>query len=145
MIVYTKDDYAKAYTEIIEILKYISKEDLNKIPQEKLEFYLKKRDVNYQFKYDDKLLFEQQKISRLTKIIIANLYVEYWAEEEERKQIKNKDKLELEKQESQKREKYSYDNLFKKNKRESEITSMVVVKEKNIIQKILYKIKKFFN
>ena len=28
--IYTKEDYAKAYTELIEILKYVPNEDLKK-------------------------------------------------------------------------------------------------------------------
>ena len=39
--IYTKEDYAKSYTELIEILKYISKSDLNKIPKDKIKNYIK--------------------------------------------------------------------------------------------------------
>ena len=32
-------EYAMAYTEVIEILKYVPDEDVQKIPNEKLEFF----------------------------------------------------------------------------------------------------------
>ena len=32
-------NYANAYTEVLEILKYIPKEDYNKIPKNKIELY----------------------------------------------------------------------------------------------------------
>ena len=31
--------YAKAYTEVLEIIKYFPEEEYNKIPKEKIEFY----------------------------------------------------------------------------------------------------------
>ena len=31
--------YAKAYTEVLEIIKYFPKEEFAKIPEEKIEFY----------------------------------------------------------------------------------------------------------
>mgnify|MGYP007072994665 FL=1 len=31
--------YSKAYTEVFEIIKYLPKEEYNKIPKDKIEFY----------------------------------------------------------------------------------------------------------
>ena len=41
--------YAKAYTEVLEILKYFSEEEYSKIPQEKIEFYKNNMDKNYNY------------------------------------------------------------------------------------------------
>lgn len=145
---YTKEDYAKSYTELIEILKYVSNEDLKKIPKTKLETYMKNRDCNYNYIYNKELSFENQNILKLTKILIANIYIQYWASNEEREEIRNQDKKELYKIEMKKKEIYSTDNLFnKKTKTEvncNQETSMIVIKKKNIIEKIIDKIKKKF-
>ena len=36
--------YAKAYTEVLEILNHFSKEEYSKIPQEKIDFYKNNMD-----------------------------------------------------------------------------------------------------
>ena len=43
----TNNTYARAYTEILEIIKYFTKEEYAKIPKEKIEFYRKNMDTNY--------------------------------------------------------------------------------------------------
>lgn len=145
--VYTKEDYARAYTELIEVLKHISTSSLNKIPKENLEMYNAQKDKNYKYKYNEDLEFEEQNMSQLTRILIANLYIEYWASEEEKSAIKEKDKEELLQIEMQKREQYNPDNLFanrKVVKKEEVATSLTAIKEKNIFEKIIDKIKSIF-
>lgn len=144
---YTKEEYAKAYTELLEILKHISKESLNKIPKEKLDMYNKNKDKNYTYKYDEQLEFEEQNILQLTRILIANLYIEYWAEEDEKNEIKQRDRKELEQIEKEKREKYNPDNLFnnKKSIEKEEILNISVIENKNIFKKLLEKIKRLIN
>ena len=39
--------YAKAYTEVIEILKHIPKEEYDKIPETEIQFYENNCDKNY--------------------------------------------------------------------------------------------------
>ena len=53
-------NYANAYTEVLEILKYIPKEDYNKIPKNKIELYETYSNKNYNFiKNTDKTLDEK--------------------------------------------------------------------------------------
>ena len=47
-----ENTYEKAYVEILEILKYIPMREYNKIPKERIEFFEKNKDKNYQYKYD---------------------------------------------------------------------------------------------
>ena len=46
------NNYEKAYTEILEILKYIPKEEYERIPKEKILFFEENCDKNYEFKFD---------------------------------------------------------------------------------------------
>lgn len=142
---YTKEDYAKSYTELLEILKYISYEDVQKIPKEKLSYYDKNKDITHIYVYDPQLSFEEQSISKLTKILIANLYIEYWTTEEEYAKIKANDKKELYNKELEKKKQYPIDNLFssktKTEKTSANVTSMTVINKKGILARILYKIK----
>ncbi len=145
--VYTEEDYAKSYMELLEILKYIPYEDVKKIPKEKLSYYEKNKDITYIYSYNPQLSFEEQ-TSKLTKILIANLYIDYWTTAEEQIQLKAQDKKELNDLEIEKKKKYPTEDLFSKKKKSSKIdtmvTSMTVVNQKGTFSRILYKIKKLF-
>ncbi len=147
VVTYTKEDYAKAYTELLEVLKHISYSSLNKIPKEDLEMYNQNKDKNYKYEYNSKLEFEQQKMSRLTRILIANIYIQYWASEEERTKIKQMDRNELEQIEIEKRNMYNPDTLFSNRKKQNKIEteSLVIIKKKNIFERIVEKIKQILN
>ena len=54
-------EYANAYSEVLEILKFISKEDYEKIPANKIELFKLNSNKYYEFTYDpEKTLDEQQ-------------------------------------------------------------------------------------
>ena len=138
---YSKEEYAKAYTELLEILKHIEQEQLNKIPQEQIELYKANQDKEYDYTYNSEIPLEDQPISHLTKILIANLYVEYWATDEEKEQIKKEDEEYFKKQEAIKQQKYSKD-IFATNKETTE-TSLIIVEKKGFIQRIMEKLKQW--
>ena len=71
--------YAVAYSEVLEILKYIPIEDYNKIPESKINLF--KANANYEntFKYDPNKTLEEQNVSKIAKGIIILLFRDYWA------------------------------------------------------------------
>lgn len=140
---FTKEDYAKAYTELNEILKYIPKEFISKIPKAKYQNYIKNRDINYKFFYDSSQSLENQKILKLTKILIANLYIDYWANDEEKKAIRIKEQRELYDLDQKKKEKYNPDTIFLKDDitKSNSNKSIAVIKNKNLFERFLDKIK----
>ena len=143
--------YAKAYTEVLEIIKYFPKEEYNKIPQEKIEFYKNNMDKDYIFTIDPEIDLSEQNISKEANAIIINLFTEYYATEEQKVKVKEILELNKKKEEQEKREKYNPDNIFKitddKTKDTNETkteTALVEYKEpffvrfKNFIFKILH-------
>ena len=42
-------EYANAYSEVLEILRYVSKEDYNKIPKEKITLFETNSNKEYNF------------------------------------------------------------------------------------------------
>lgn len=108
-------EYSMAYKEVIEILKYVPDEDVAKIPQEKIDFYKKHMDNEYDYKIDETKDFSEQTISETTEAILACIFRDYWATPYQRERILTKEKYDLEKLEEEKREKYNPDNIFKKN------------------------------
>ena len=141
-------EYAMAYTEVIEILKHVPDEDVNKIPKEKLEFYKANMDNEYKYKLDMTKEFEEQEISDITKAILANIFRDYWATPYQKERIEAKEKYDIEKLEEEKREKYNPDNVFKNNKEETfvENTNLPVeIKKKTFFKKLISFIKGLFN
>ncbi len=76
--------YANAYTEVLDILKYISKEDYEKIPKSKIKVFEENSNKNYSFTYDENKTLDEQNVSEITKVIIAILFRDYWATKEQR-------------------------------------------------------------
>ena len=94
--------YANAYTEVLDILKYISKEDYEKIPKSKIKVFEENSNKNYSFTYDENKTLDEQNVSEITKAIIAILFRDYWATKEQRyiiikkqQEIKEKKQKEL--------------------------------------------------
>ena len=145
------ETYAKAYKEIIEILKYTKKSDVKKIPKEKIIMWKTNMDENWNFKVDTSKNLEDQKILAETRAIIANIFYDYWATDYQKQRIDEKNKKIAEIQEIQKREKYNPDKLFKDEHAEKisniseENYSLTVIKENKWYIKIFNKLKKIFN
>ena len=110
----TNPTYAKAYTEVLEILNSFPEEEYDKIPIEKIEFYRNNMDKEYNFTINPEIDFEEQYISKEANAIIVNLFKEYFATDEQKVKIEEILKINQEKEEQVKREKYNPDNLFNK-------------------------------
>ena len=145
--------YAKAYTEVLEIIKYFPEEEYAKIPIEKLEFYKKYRDQDYIFSINPEIDLSEQNISKEANSIIINLFRDYYATEEQKVKIKEILELNQKKEEEKKREKYNLDNIFKNrqntpnnfDKKDNKCLAVIEVKEKNFLQRIFEKIKIFLH
>lgn len=130
--------YANAYSEVLEILKYIPKEDYNKIPKTKIDVFKTNANTNYNFIYNPSKTLDEQDVSKIAKGIIAILFRDYWATEIQRERIINKQRNDRIKIEEEKREKYNIDILFKsKNinlEKEDNSAAMVEYKESFFIK-----------
>lgn len=92
-----ENSYQCAYVEIIEILKHLPREMVNKVPKERIKFWKEKRDKEYVFEYDENKSLREQNIMRETEIIYANIFKEYWATKEDKEKILQKEQAELQK------------------------------------------------
>ena len=114
-----EDNYPKAYKEVIEILNYVPKESIDKIPKTMLEVFRTKMDKNWDFKVDINKSFEEQELLDETKAIFANIFRDYWATPYQKERIEAKERYDRENIEREKRKKYDPDNIFKKNNKEN--------------------------
>lgn len=132
------NNYPKAYKEVVEILKYVPKGSVKKIPQTMIDTFNSKMDKTYNFSIDINKSFEKQELLEETKAILANIFRDYWATPYQKERILAKERYDREKIEEEKRVKYNSD-IFKTqktiNKMEKDNTNCnnlpIEVKKKN--------------
>lgn len=146
-----ENNYPKAYKEVIEILKYVPKESVKKIPQTMLNTFNAKMDNTYNFSIDINKSFEEQELLEETKAILANIFRDYWATPYQKERIQAKERYDWQKIEEEKKNNYNYD-IFKKNNKidnkenESiENNLPIEVKKEHFYNKIINFFKKIFN
>ncbi len=71
--------YKKAYTEVLEVLNYMEKKVVNKIPREFIEFLKKHADYKYKFVLDPSKSLDVQ-LSRMAIIIFSIIGTSFWSE-----------------------------------------------------------------
>lgn len=138
-------NYKIAYSEVLEILKHISEEEYNKIPNDMIELFKINANNDNEFVYNPNKTLEEQNVSETARTIIAILFRDYWATETQKEKIIAKQNYDREKI---KEEKYNYNNLFNKNKKETEMQEEIKNNEvdiipykKSIFKRIINKIK----
>lgn len=108
------NSYAKAYTEVLEIINHFSEDEYKKIPKEKIDFYEKHKDREYDFKINPNIDLAEQNISRKANAILVSLFRDYFATAKQKEILKNLLQQNQEKLEKEKYLKYNPDNIFNK-------------------------------
>ena len=126
--------YKQAYVEVLALINQLPKEEYEKIPKEKIQFYTDNMDSTYEFKLDQNKDLKDQNISKKTYAIMINLFNDYFATEKQKETLQNLLKQNSTKLEEEKRKKYSPDNIFTK-KENTEVQAMVEYKE-SVLKKI---------
>lgn len=145
------NNYAKAYKELLEIIKHFPLDEYNRIPIDKIKFYEENMDKKYNFTINPNIDLSEQNILKETKALIVTLYEDYFATEEQKEKINEILKLNQKKAEQEKRKKYNPQDLFETNKAIEKVqknneqkTALIQYKEnffirfKNYILKLLH-------
>ncbi len=144
------DGYAKAYTEVLEILKYLPIEEYKKIPKTEIEFYKENKDENYIYEFDSKKQLSEQNISKEAYSLIIKIFRDYFANDKQKEilakiLINNEIRIQKELQKQ-----FNYNDIFQKLKSNKNLTEKENVNNTQLIQyeeklwkKILKKIKIF--
>lgn len=104
-----RKDYSEAYSEVLEVLKYIDINEYSKIPKSTLQLLESNCNENSDFTYNVALPFDKQNISNDAKLILAIIYRNCWISQEEKQEILDKQKEYLSYVESKKK---SADEIF---------------------------------
>lgn len=135
---------AKAYSELFEIINLLDESEKNKIPTEIYENIKSQKSKEYINQYNTLDDINENNIEEKTAILLTSLYLDYIANNEEKKEVEDV----LKENEKKLSEKYSTENMFKnRNKEENtqKINTMITIKKKEtVFTKILNKIKSLF-
>lgn len=105
---------SEAITEILEILKNVDNDLIEKLPQKFKDFLQENKSETYNPEFDCMKDLKDLKLKEETKNLLGIMYMNYWSEPEERKEYvkllnENQIKYNLEIE-----QKYNPDNLLKK-------------------------------
>ena len=131
----------KAFSEVDMILDLIDSEMKNKVSANFIKFIKEEKDNNYKPNINPELPLEEQNILPETIDILALLKLNYWCNEEEKKEllkVLNKNEQQFQKEA---KEKYDIDKLFKTNKTKEIINLPEKVESENFIKKLIKFIK----
>lgn len=163
------ENYPKAYEEIHVILQNMEPYNVEEIPNSFLSMVEERRDKDYHFELEEDKELKEQNLLRETKAILTYMYTNYWATEEEKKEILDKYKKEEIEEEQLKKEQHGEIDVFKDrnqliekenqnkeitikeesleiaNKEETNKETMLIERKENVFSKLLLKIKNAFN
>lgn len=147
-----EDNYPKAYKEVIEILKYLPQESVNKIPKDMLEMFETKMDKEYFFTVDIDKTFEEQTLMNETESILAIIFRDYWATQYQKERILAKENYDRQKTEEGKAKKYNPNDIFNNSvkkiqeDKQEEISNLPIeIKKEKFYEKLINFIKKMFH
>ena len=105
-----------SYTQVLEVLNNMEKENVDKIPIKLIEFFENNSDKEYNFKLKPGISLRNQNLTEYALALLAMLNINYWCKDEsEKKALIDKYSENERKYQEELRIKYNPDNLFKKN------------------------------
>lgn len=144
-------EYSEAATEVLLILEHTEIEAVNKISKKFMEFLKENSSKTYKPEFDTSKSIKELNLKPKTEALLGMIYLNYWANEEEKIEFKKKIKENEEKYQQELRDKYNADNLFKNRTTTAYIedniqkeTALAEIRKETFIQKIINKIKDIF-
>ncbi len=143
----------KIYSEVYGILNMLGKDYISKLPSSLYDMIKKEKSNEYTPKYSEDIALENQNISKKALSMIALFHRNYWCNsDEEKNELRTLFITNEEEKQRILREKCNPDYLFNnkkpkldiKNIDEQKTTALVEVKNKNLWQTILGKIRSLF-
>lgn len=145
------ENFKGGLTEVIDILKYMDKSYVEKIPKKFMQYMEENKSKTYIPNIDHTKSFEEAVLKEETKNILATIYLNYWCNPEEKEEYKRTLEENEKKYYQEMQEKYNPDNLFKneiKNEKKIETQKNNTVNNIQNTEMIEYKesfFKKIFN
>lgn len=140
------NNYSNAYAEVYTILRYLRREDLNKIPMHFINIIKENKNDDYNFTINWNKALKNQNLMVETRAILFNIFRDYLATDMQREKITKIQREVDYRKELEKNEIYSND-IFKRKTVIDNISNnqnLVLVQYKeNFFEKLIKKIKKY--
>ena len=81
-------ELSNRFSEVYEILRYLSKDNFNKIPKEIIEYINENRNKEYVWNIDKKKKLYEQNLDENTIAILAYINMEYLVNKEQKQYLK---------------------------------------------------------
>lgn len=130
------------YAEVYDMLKFMDKSTVMKIPVEILEYIKENRDVNFESDVDPDDIFNKNNIQPESLNLMAWLDLNYWADDKAKKELR---KIYYEKEILLNPNTFSFKNDNLNNSRDGEQRLLIETPEKKSFFDIFKKIKDLFN
>lgn len=106
-----ENSFAKACTEVLEILKCLPQDEYEKIPEYEIELLESQTDQSYKFNIDKSLQLQEINISKRANAIIVILWEKYFASHNEKEKLYFILQQNYQREEERKKEQYNYNNI----------------------------------
>lgn len=126
-----ENSFARACTEVLEVLKYLPRDEYEKIPQYEIELLENQKDSSYEFALDSEEKYK--KISKKANTIIIILWEKYFTNLNQKNKLYEILKQNSIREEELKKQKYANKDIFKERKKEK---MLVLVKKRKWYEKI---------
>lgn len=147
-------NYEIALTEVDEILSFTDTELVNKIPIAFRKFIEKNKNKDYKPNITSGIPISEQVLKKETEAILSLIFRNYWATEEEKKELEKTDKITMEMLMAETQIKFPKDNAYsnkdipKNNnlieKEVSDNIQLIAIKDMPWYKKIFAKLLKLF-
>ena len=122
-------EYEKCLVELDEVLKYLSEDNLNKIPSDVLRSIKEQKSKDYIWKYDETKDLKSQNLNRKTIAMLCYLNMEYLLNDKQKEYMEKLYYSNELKAEEHKRENYNPDNIFNTTKQEIKQESEIKIEQ----------------
>ena len=119
-------DYEKRLVELDEVLNYLSKEDLAKIPEDIRQAIKENKSAEYTWEYDEEKSLKEQNLPRDTVILLPYLNMEYLLNKEQ-KELMEKIHLENEKKLERQKSRCTLMIIYSKKKEKKKMTIIAMI------------------
>ena len=145
------ENYPNAYKEVYIILKSMREEERKLIPKSFMKMIEENMNDEYDFKLDEDKDFQNQDILRETRTILAYIFINFWATNEQKERIEKKFRQDIISFENSKTN-YNNKELFKKKEMaeiketniEEQSSQLIEIKKEGFIKKLFNIIKRLF-
>ncbi len=139
-------EYANAFAETLYIVKCLPYNEQKKIPKKLVEYLDKNKNDKYQVKINPSISLQNQNILDITKALLKEIYIFYFASKNERDRITEEDSKYTNVENDIKNKDYNVDSLFNNEDMTEGNEDVLMIKYKeSIFKKMINKIKSIFS